>query len=65
VMSRIRGVVPLFLVTTVGIANGKPMKVRLRAVKLIRHAGVWVFGPAFKEEQERKQEAKYSKITCK
>jgi hypothetical protein len=58
VMSRIRGVVPLFLVTTIGIANGKSMTVRY-AIKLIRHSGLWVFGPAFKEEQKRKQQAKY------
>jgi len=37
-MSRIRGVLPLFLATTIGIANG-----------------LWVFGPAFREQQLEKE----------
>lgn len=32
--------------------------------KLTRGLGVWVFGPAFKEEQEKKRIAKYYHINC-
>lgn len=58
-MSRIRGVFPLFLVTAMGIASGKPIKFDTRD-KAYDPAGVWTFGPAFKEEQERKQQERYS-----
>jgi len=38
-MSKVRGIFPLFLVTTLGIVNG-----------------IWVFGPALKDQQQQKEE---------
>ncbi|TVY75643.1 hypothetical protein LSUE1_G005754 [Lachnellula suecica] len=42
-MSRVRGVVPLFVATAIGIGNGK--------LSPPSHC-IWVFGPAFKEQQQ-------------
>jgi hypothetical protein len=54
-MSRSRGIFPLFLATTFGVVNGMKSSLFLTsALKTI--PGVWIFGPAFKEQQELKDE---------
>ncbi|EPE30362.1 hypothetical protein GLAREA_03329 [Glarea lozoyensis ATCC 20868] len=62
-MSRARGIVPLLLATALGIGNGMSNDShRLYAdlplmAEFDKQAGIWVFGPAFKEEREQKEAA--------
>jgi hypothetical protein len=55
-MSQIRGIFPLFLATAIGIGNGMWHKTVVIGRGLTKSAGIWVFGPAFKEQQQEKEE---------
>jgi hypothetical protein len=57
-MSRIRGVFPLFLATTFGIVNGMWIAPSRHLFSDLTYTakGIWVFGPAFKEQQQEKDD---------
>jgi hypothetical protein len=51
-MSRVQGFFPLFLATAFGVANGIFSMLCSDEAQNLHDAGVWVFGPAFKEQRE-------------
>jgi hypothetical protein len=58
-MSRARGIVPLLLATALGVGNGM-YRLTLEHYALYLTwslVGIWVFGPAFREEREHKEAA--------
>lgn len=63
-MSKIRGVFPLFLATAFGVANGTSPIIDLDVAQDLHAPGIWVFGPAFKEQRENEAHPKYVPDFC-
>lgn len=64
-MSRVRGIVPLVLATAIGVGNGM-LLYNLRVDDLTNsQLGIWIFGPAFKEQRELKDEEARLVLHCK
>jgi len=53
-MSKVRGIFPLFLVTTIGVANGASSCSPSLNANLTKILGIWVFGPSLKEQQQER-----------
>lgn len=60
-MSQVRGIFPLFLVSALGIVNGELAYCLYVSICSTdwHNEGVWVFGPALKDQQREKEENGY------